>query len=898
MSARVPASLRLTVPLIVLGFAAVLSAVNFLYHVPRAEQAAEQDALKRVAQEMSRLQSTLEYLLLRGDIEIAQREIAVLAHNHDYVFVVLTDDRHNVIAATRRAWLQRSIYDVFPRFDFVQASGAIRERRAKLAIDPVDNAVHGYAGIFMASTPEELRPSRAGTLFLEHDLAGPKSEARAQVLQQSLYWAGWVAGLALVMWLLFHFLLTRRTARLVHAAEQLAAGDLSARSALQGRDELARLSRAFDAMADEVADTQNRLRHDLAERIRIQRELGESEASYRAIFDAAEDAIFVHDIGSGAIIDVNPKACAGYGYTREELLRADAGVLRTGEPPYTREDAQALAASIGSGARHFERRGTNRDASPRWDEVFIKRVPIQGQDRMLVLTRDITSRKLAEAALRASEEQYRAMFNASIDGLALWNAAGALVEVNPALYRMYGFADAADPTSAPGALVPLTYYPEFLRALERGEPWLAERTALRSDGSAFELEVHAIPMQYQGEPHLLSIARDVTDKKHAAEELSRQREALHQREKLAALGSLLAGVAHELNNPLSVVVARAVMLEEMAAGSTQVAAQKIRAAADRCARIVRTFLAMARQEEPRRGAVAINEVVAAALEITAYAVRTSSIELALDLESAMPLIHADADQLHQVMLNLVINAQQALQDQPMPRRLSIATRLDQRSATIRIKVADNGPGIPPEVRKRVFEPYFTTKPIGIGTGVGLAVSHGIIEAHGGSIEVECPREGGTSFHITLPVGAPVPASRPESAVQPTALGRRNILVVDDEVEVRELLAEILRTADTRVTQAGSGSEALARLEVEHFELVVTDIRMPDLDGLGLYREIRRRWPERNTHVVFVTGDTLSPSSRELLQLGDCRVIEKPFIPQEVRRIVADIVTRPALSAPH
>ncbi|MET0918701.1 MAG: hypothetical protein ABWY07_09820, partial [Burkholderiales bacterium] len=160
MSLRVPASLKLTVPLLLLGFAATLSAVNVVYHVPRAERAAEEESRKRLAEEMSRLQSTLEYLLLKGDEASAQHEIAVLAHNHDYVLVALTDDRYAVIAATRRAWLGRQIVEVLPKFDPEEASLAIRERRARVATDSDDNALLGYAGILVGSQREELRPSR------------------------------------------------------------------------------------------------------------------------------------------------------------------------------------------------------------------------------------------------------------------------------------------------------------------------------------------------------------------------------------------------------------------------------------------------------------------------------------------------------------------------------------------------------------------------------------------------------------------------------------------------------------------------------------------------------------------------------------------------------------------
>lgn len=765
MSWRVPASLKLTVPLILLGFAATLSTVNLLYHVPRAEQAAEENSRKLLAQEMSRLQSTLEYLLLKGDLTVAQHQIAVLAHNHDYMFVALTDDRNAVIAATRRAWLGQQAADVLPQFDPAQAAAAVRERRARVTLDANGDALLGYAGILMGTEREELRPTRSGSLFLAYDLERSKSEARAQVQQQSLYWAGWVIALALAMWLVFHFFLTRRTAKLVRAAEQLAAGDLAARSDLKGRDELGRLSRAFDAMALDVADTQTRLREDIAERVRVQRALEASEASYRAIFDAAEDAIFVHDIETGAIVDANPKACAAFGYTREELKQLDIGMLGSGERPYTHEDAMALIARAAAGEQlRIEWHSRSKDGRLHWDEVFVKRVTIGGRERVLALTRDITGRK----------------------------------------------------------------------------------------------------------------------------ELERQRESSYQREKLAALGSLLAGVAHELNNPLSVVVARAVLLEEQGDPATQTAAVKIRTAAERCARIVRTFLAIARKQQPERGPVAMNEVVTAALDIAGYVVRASNIEVKLDLAKDLPLMLADADQLHQVLLNLIINAQQSLQDQPPPRRIRIVSRFDPATDMLSVAVADNGPGIPAPLRARIFEPYFTTKPTGLGTGVGLAVSLGIVEAHGGTLTVDCPVEGGAVFTIALPVGA-VDASDDDTVPSWKAnASRRTILVVDDEAEIREVLAGILTGARHRVVTADSGREALERLSKEHYDVILTDIRMPDIDGCALYREIERRWPAQATRVIFVTGDTLASALREFVSQSGRPVIEKPFLPSDVRRIVAEL----------
>ena len=355
--------------------------MNLLYHVPQAERAAEEDSRKRLAQEMSRLQSTLEYLLLKGDTTVAQHEIAVLAHNHDVIFAALTDDRQRRSSRRRGARGSAGRSPTCCRSSTSsRRRAAIRERRAGMTTDANGDELLGYAGILLGGERDELRPSRTGSLFLAYDLKRYKAEARAQVLQQSLYWAGWVTALALAMWLVFHFLLTRRTARLVHAAEQLAAGNLAARSDLKGTDELGRLEprvRRDGAQGRRHADP---VAQDIAERKRSAEALRVSEASYRAIFDAAEDAIFVHDIETGAIVDVNPKACATFGYTREEFRTLDVGTLGTGEHPYTQQDAMGLIARAFAGEQlRVEWHGKSKDGTLRWHEVFVKRVTIGGQ---------------------------------------------------------------------------------------------------------------------------------------------------------------------------------------------------------------------------------------------------------------------------------------------------------------------------------------------------------------------------------------------------------------------------------------------------------------------------------------------------------------------------------------
>jgi CheY-like chemotaxis protein len=248
------------------------------------------------------------------------------------------------------------------------------------------------------------------------------------------------------------------------------------------------------------------------------------------------------------------------------------------------------------------------------------------------------------------------------------------------------------------------------------------------------------------------------------------------------------------------------------------------------------------------------------------------------------------------LLNLIVNGQQSMQEHAPPRRLNITSCYDYLSDAVSITVQDNGPGIPAHLRARVFEPYFTTKPTGVGTGVGLAVSLGIAEAHDGTLTVACPPEGGAVFTVTLPVGAvEARADNDRPASKPSA-SQRAILVVDDEADIRDALSEILNGAH-RVVTASSGREALERMAADTYDVILTDIRMPDIDGCALYEEIGRRWPERCSRVVFVTGDTLASGLREFVSKSGRPVIEKPFLPSEVRRIVAELATNGELAPP-
>ncbi len=370
-------------------------------------------------------------------------------------------------------------------------------------------------------------------------------------------------------------------------------------------------------------------------------------------------------------------------------------------------------------------------------------------------------------------------------------------------------------------------------------------------------------------------------------ELQETQARLLQTEKVAAMGQLLAGVAHELNNPLSVLIGHTTILSRThTRGPLAERTAKIAGAAERCARIVRNFLALARQRPPHRQDTDLNTIAREVVELLAYPLRADNVEVSLDLAPDLPVLWADEHQLHQVVVNLVTNAHHALQQAPGPRGITLRTWLDPGRAHVHLDVADTGPGIPREIQDRIFEPFFTTKPPGQGTGLGLSLCRGMVEGHGGSLDVESEPGQGAVFRIVLPLTTPERVGdRVSEPVERAAGPGRSILVVDDEAEVADVLADLLAADGHRVQTAPDGLVALDKILAGSFDLIVSDVRMPKLDGPGLYRELERRKPELRGRVIFATGDELSPATREFLQQVAAHTISKPFEVDQIRRVI-------------
>ncbi len=438
------------------------------------------------------------------------------------------------------------------------------------------------------------------------------------------------------------------------------------------------------------------------------------------------------------------------------------------------------------------------------------------------------------------------------------------------------------PITVLGRIVPVAsgIAEEFTAAATRAEPWTRVVQATRRTGENFPLLVSASPY-YDSDGTMtgvVSVAVDLTEQVESERRLM-------QSTKLAAIGELVAGIAHELNNPLTVVKTVATLLEAELEGEAAEDARAIREHADRAARIVRGLLHFARQTPHTRAPTDLNEVVGRVCRFREGGLRAQRVALHTAFAPGLPRTLADAPQLEQVVLNLLTNAEQAIVSGRGRGNVTVTTETGE--GTLRFHVEDDGPGITEADLTRVFDPFFTTRAVGEGTGLGLAVSHGIIAEHGGTIRVRSGAGGGAVFTVEIPV---VPVAEDVDEPLPTrpdglAPVSRRVLVVDDEPELRRIVRRFLERRGHQVDEAGSGAEALERLAAVSYCAVVLDLKMPEMGGDELFQLLRERHPEIADRVVFATGDVISPARKAFLEESGRPAFEKPFDLQELAEAV-------------
>ena len=435
---------------------------------------------------------------------------------------------------------------------------------------------------------------------------------------------------------------------------------------------------------------------------------------------------------------------------------------------------------------------------------------------------------------------------------------------------------------------------DYLLRLRRadGTPvWVEITAAAEGTGDAGEVSVEAL-------------LRDVGERKKLDDETRDIHHQLLQAEKMAALGQTISGVAHELNNPLATILTWAERLSQRPHLDEPVrrGLETILGEAERAARIVRNLLTFARKRQTTRAMVDVNQVVRETLALRAYDQRVSNIVLIEALAAGLPQVFADGHQLKQVLLNLVINAEQAMLSTTGRGVLVVRTWHDPEQEAVVLEINDDGPGTPDEMQPKIFDPFFTTKEVGKGTGLGLTVAYAIVQEHGGRIRLESRREAGTSFYVELPVtGGTLPPAqagvgRPEAAAGalseavPGAVAGAAVLVVEDEAALASAVVDALRDAGYLVEHAGDGEQALNKIRAQAFDLVVCDLKMPRLDGKAFYRMLAATSPGLAKRVIFVTGDVAGTDAEEFLEESGCRWLAKPFRLGDLLRAIKQVLS--------
>ncbi len=482
-----------------------------------------------------------------------------------------------------------------------------------------------------------------------------------------------------------------------------------------------------------------------------------SEARYRNLFEHAHDGIYTLD-GEGHFTSVNLFTSRSVGLAPEALVGRSA--IDFVDPAEVEWVSGHFLAAIGGEARRYECHLVRPDGTRRL--ISVTNTPIMhGRDVVGVLGigRDITDDRERERALARSEARYTRLVESASDAIFTVDTTGQLTSVNRALERSVGH-ERQELLGTPFlSLVESVDVTDVAQLLHETLDGRRRRGTLRyrdATGTERHGSLMTTPIFENGAlTGALGIVRDVTDERRLAEQLLQQ-------EKLAALGQLVSGVAHELNNPLAGVIAFSQLLLAEDAGKVDQrrAIETIHEEARRAAKIVSNLLTFARQHTPERRTTDLNQVVADTLELRGYAMRVAGIEVRSELDSALPLTWADPFQLQQVFLNLLGNAEQALRDHPGERRVTLRTA--QAGDRLHVTVTDTGPGISPEYLGRIFDPFFTTKPVGEGTGLGLSISDGIVREHGGRIVAENAAGGGARFVVELPLIDPAEVACPAS----------------------------------------------------------------------------------------------------------------------------------------
>jgi len=513
------------------------------------------------------------------------------------------------------------------------------------------------------------------------------------------------------------------------------------------------------------------------------------------------------------------------------------------------------------------------------------------EDEVANQTRSLMS---SLAATASAERSLRLVMESVPDAIAVLDREGRVLDANAAgrsLVTVPG--DGGQPRSGFEWLdsTAARIARENLAAAFEGALRRFEVPFQRPDGTEGTSQVLYAPVR-EGEriPKVLALARDVTEQR-------RTQAQLQQAEKLAAMGQLVSGVAHEINNPAAIIsgFAQTLLLDQLTPEQRETM-QMMYDEATRIGRITSNLLAFARAGSKERTLVDLNDIVRRTFALRSYHLTTLNITVNLELDESDPKAWANGSEMQQMLLNLLINAEQALTG--VTGRRAITIRTSAADDRVRLQVADTGPGVAADIQGKIFDPFFTTKPEGAATGLGLSICYGIVHDHGGRIWLDSEAGQGAVFTIELPRDARTrqritPPPMPAPQTPPVPEGRLSVLLIDDEEGLRRAVLSFLKRRGMHAVAVGDGADALKALRHERFDVIVSDVRMPGMSGREFLERLRQEHPAMVSRLVFSTGDTFATDTSALLREAGMPSLVKPYDFAKLEALLHEVVGRTA-----
>lgn len=661
---------------------------------------------------------------------------------------------------------------------------------------------------------------------------------------------------------------------------------------------IAKLEKKMAALEESTRE----LERQVVERRQAEERIRESEERFRTIFDTVSDAIFLQDIDTGLIVEMNHVTCDMFGYDQGELENLGLeGLCAEDLVPYTPGGMRELTIKARAGEpQFFEWKMRDRQGGVFWVEILMKPVRLGTADRMLVVIRDIQARKTAEDALDNERLKLKTLSDNAPFGMVLIDNEGRYTYMNPKFKDMFGYDlnDIPDGRTWFRRVYPddrlrqeaITTWKEEIGDLSQGERKLKVFAATCADGS--QKMVNFIPLKLASGDYLVT-CEDITELK----KLERQ---LHQSQKMEAIGSLAGGIAHDFNNILTTLMGYAGLLQmEMDRHDPLgLYVEQIISASQKAANLTRSLLAFSRQQPIVLNPVNINDTIRSTEKLLKRLL-TEDVDFRVSLQPEDMVIMADATQIDQILFNLVANARDAM---PKGGKLLIAaskTDIDKRfihthgygkpGVYVMVIVSDTGTGMDEATKEKIFDPFFSTKEVGRGTGLGLSTVYGIVKQHDGFINVYSEPGRGTTFRIYFPlVGVEAPREEPPEPV--TQRGTETILVAEDNADLRRLVMKVLVRHGYRTIEAIDGEDAIDKHGKHRgIDLIIVDSVMPKKNGREVYEEIRKVDP--GVVFLFTSGHTRDTILNRGIADSEFDFLPKPIAPFELLQMVRKVLDR-------